>query len=269
MTGDDLSDGALMAALPGRPARSYPALLSTESDAMAWARSGARSGSVVVADYQASPRGRAGLPWQVTPGRSLGFSLVVRLALPLEREGWCYVAACTGVHDAVGTEDTRLRWPDGVEGPGGAAVADLGMHVQLGPGRTEWATVTVLVASAAPPRAPLLARLAEAIEARFEQPPGQVLEAYRQRCATLGTAVRARLIPLGPGGPEVLGEAVDVLADGALVILTARGNRVAVRPQNLGLLEPGGTDDDTEVGPADSGRTAPEPRSAPESEPDF
>ena len=30
----------------------------------------------------------------------------------------------------------------------------------------------------------------------------------------------------------------QVLADGALVILTARGNRVAVRPQNLGLLGP-------------------------------
>jgi BirA family biotin operon repressor/biotin-[acetyl-CoA-carboxylase] ligase len=30
---------------------------------------------------------------------------------------------------------------------------------------------------------------------------------------------------------------VDVLADGALVIRTERGSRVAVPPQNLGLLE--------------------------------
>ncbi len=28
------------------------------------------------------------------------------------------------------------------------------------------------------------------------------------------------------------------LDDGALVVLTLRGSRVAVRPQNLGLLEP-------------------------------
>jgi len=45
------------------------------------------------------------------------------------------------------------------------------------------------------------------------------------------------MIPMGPGGPEIIGEAVDVLADGSLVVLTARGSRVAVPPQNLGLLE--------------------------------
>ncbi|MDQ3430792.1 MAG: hypothetical protein M3467_00935, partial [Actinomycetota bacterium] len=55
--------------------------------------------------------------------------------------------------------------------------------------------------------------------------------------STLGRAHTARLIPMGPGGPEVTGEAVDVLADGALVLLTARGNRVAVPPHNLGMLE--------------------------------
>ena len=42
---------------------------------------------------------------------------------------------------------------------------------------------------------------------------------------------------MGPSGPEVVGEAVDVLEDGALVIRTERGSRVAVPPQNLGLLE--------------------------------
>jgi len=45
------------------------------------------------------------------------------------------------------------------------------------------------------------------------------------------------MIPMGADGPEVVGEAVDVLGDGSLVVLTARGNRVAVPPQNLGLLE--------------------------------
>jgi BirA family biotin operon repressor/biotin-[acetyl-CoA-carboxylase] ligase len=118
-------------------------------------------------------------------------------------------------------------------------VADLGLHVQLGPATTEWVTGTVLVADAQPPRAPLLMRLAAAIESRLGQSSDEVLDVYRARSATLETAVCARLIPLGPGGPEVRGEAVDVLADGALVILTARGNRVAVRPQNLGLLDAG------------------------------
>lgn len=237
MTGD-LDDSALFDALSGRPVRSYPALLSTEADAMAWARSGAPAGAVVVADYQASPRGRAGLPWQVTPGEGLGFSLVLRPDLPPEREGWCYVVASVGLDDVVGGEADRLRWPDGVEDAAGTKVADLGLHVQLGPASTDWVTVTVLVAVAAPPRAALLARIVDAIEERLEEPAEQVLEDYRRRSGTLGTAVCARLIPLGPGGPQVSGRAVDVLDDGALVILTARGNRVAVRPQNLGLLGP-------------------------------
>ena len=238
MTGD-LDDSVLIQVLPGRPIRSYPAILSTESDAMAWARSGAPAGAIVVADYQASPRGRAGLMWRVTPGHGLGFSMVLRPELPPEREGWCYLVASVALGDVVGNDGTRLRWPDGVIDLDGNPVADLGLHVQLGPATTEWVTVTVLVADAEPPRAPLLMRLAAAIESRLGQPADEVLDVYRARSATLKTTVCARLIPLGPGGPEVRGEAVDVLADGALVILTARGNRVAVRPQNLGLLDPG------------------------------
>ncbi|MEJ7744106.1 MAG: hypothetical protein WKF73_17135, partial [Nocardioidaceae bacterium] len=51
---DDLGPGAITAALGDRPVRAYPALLSTEAVGMAWAREGAPSGAVVVADYQAS-----------------------------------------------------------------------------------------------------------------------------------------------------------------------------------------------------------------------
>ncbi|MDQ4130536.1 MAG: hypothetical protein M3133_06040, partial [Actinomycetota bacterium] len=76
--------------MPGRPVRTYPAILSTSADAFAWARAGAPEGALVVADYQAAPRGRAGLPWEVRPGEGLGFSLVLRPELPPEREGWLY-----------------------------------------------------------------------------------------------------------------------------------------------------------------------------------
>ena len=78
----DLSEEALAEAMPGRPLRRYVALLSTESDALAWARSGAPEGAVVVAEHQSAPRGRAGWPWNVPPGRNLGFSLVLRPQLP-------------------------------------------------------------------------------------------------------------------------------------------------------------------------------------------
>ena len=51
------------------------------------------------------------------------------------------------------------------------------------------------------------------------------------------------MIPLGPGGPEVVGRAAAALKDGALVIETGEGRRVAVRPQSLGLLEEPPLDD--------------------------
>lgn len=235
VTGD--LDAAHLVELGAREVRSYPAVLSTEASAMAWARQGAPDGSVLVADYQASPRGRGGLPWTVRLGSGIGFTLVLRPDLEPEREGWPYVAGLLALDDVVGEPGGGMTWPDAVHARDGRVLARLGAYVELGPGRTEWVTLTVLVEQAAPPRAPLLARLVEALVVRMSQPAEQVLADYLPRCSTLTEQVRARLIPMGHGGPEVTGEAVDVLVDGSLVLLTARGNRVAVPPQNLGLLE--------------------------------
>lgn len=233
---DDLDAAALSELLGEREVRAYPAVLSTEAMAMAWARQGAPHGSVVVADYQASPRGRGGLPWTVKQGTGLGFTLILRPGLEPEREGWPYVAALMGLYDAVSAAG-RLSWPDEVHNQRGDVVARLGAYVELGPMRTEWVTITALVEGASPPRGALLGRVVAAVEQRVASPAQQVLADYLPVCATLGRRVRARLIPMGPGGPEVTGEAVDVLSDGALVLLTPKGHRVAVPPQNLGLLE--------------------------------
>ncbi len=231
----DLSEEALAEALPGRPVRTYPALLSTEADALAWARSGGPEGAVVVADYQASPRGRAGWPWEVRQGRDLAFSLVLRPPLPSEREGWLYTVATSGLADICG-EDCEVEWPDEVRRDGARAGA-VGVHAELGPHGVAWAVVNVLVPEAEPPRGELLAAVVAAVEDRYARPSGEVLADYLPRCETIGRGVRARLIPLGPGGPQVTGTAVTSLADGALVIETTEGRRVAIRPQNLGLLE--------------------------------
>ncbi len=234
----DLGAEAVAAALGARPARAYPALLSTEPVAQQWARAGAASRAVVVADYQASPRGRAGLPWTVQLGRGLGFTFVHRPdGLPPEREGWPWVPALLALSDVLEPDGTVLEWPDAVVVAGGRVAARLGVHAELGPGRTEWVSITALVEDALPPRAPLLARLVERLDTRLSEPAEVVLAHYLPRCATLGRTVRAQLLPLGPDGPQVTGEAVDVRADGALVLCTARGSRVAVLPQNLGLLE--------------------------------
>lgn len=234
--GDDLSADALRAALGERALRFYPAALSTEADALAWARAGAAEGAVVVAEYQASPRGRSGRPWQIRSDEDLGFSLVLRPRLPAEREGWLYTVAVSGLADVLDGEAT-IEWPDAVRDRGSTQAGAVGVHVEVGTDGIEWAVATVHATGAGPDRPRVLARIIEAIEGRYSSDAESVLADYRPRCATLGREVRARLVPLRPGGPAVAGQAVEVLIDGALVIETEGGSRVAVRPQSLGLLE--------------------------------
>lgn len=225
----DLEVERLAKLLPERPLRSYPALLSTEADALAWARAGAPDGAVVAAEYQASPRGRSGLEWRPEPGRSLAFSLVVRPRLPAHREGWLYTIAVSALADVT---DGKIEWPDEVAGVGA-----VGVYVEPGASAVDWAVVNVLVRRAEPPRAPLLARLVTAIETRLAQPSAHVLAEYLPRCTTIGRSVRARLVPMSPGGPAVSGIARTALTDGALVIETPEERRIAVTPKGLGVLE--------------------------------
>lgn len=246
-SGEDLSVTALRGVLGDRPLRAYPALLSTEADALAWARAGAPSGAVVVADYQVSPRGRSGRPWEVRVGEGLGFSMVVRPELAALREGWLYVAASAALADVLDAEGS-LTWPDELWTADARAGA-VGVHAELGEPAVEWAVVTVLADDARAPRGDLLAGLLRAIEERLTGPDERVLADYRRRCSTLGRRVRARMIPMSPDGPQVVGEAVDVRTDGGLVVVTGRGSRVVVLPQHLGVLEDPATSDPATFSP--------------------
>lgn len=185
----------------------------------------------------------------MTPGESLGFSLVIRPLLKPEREGWLYTAATVGLSDVIGA-GAAIEWPDQIYRDHDLAAA-VGIHAELGPSAVLWAVVNVLITKADPPRAPVLAAAIEAIEHRMDETTDIVLRDYLDRVRTIGRAVRARMIPLGPGGPEVRGRAVGSLMDGALLLETPKGNRVAVRPQNLGLLEEWKEDQDPDAASID------------------
>lgn len=233
--GGDLDAAALAAAMPGRALRSYPAMLSSDADARAWAGEGAPAGAVVVADYQAAARGRGGLPWTVRPGRDLCFSLLLRPPLAPDEEGWLFLAASIAVLD-VAEPDGHAEWPDRVV-RGDRPIADVAGHAGLGPGGVDWAIVNVLMLDPAEPRAALLGRLAEAIEA-VQAPEPAALARYRERCATLGRSVTAHVIPTWPDGVRISGTASTVNEDGALVIQHGpEGRRTAVRPQHLARIE--------------------------------
>lgn len=234
----DLAREELQPLLPGRALRTYPAILSTEADAMAWARQGGPHGAVVVAGYQASPRGRAGLAWGgiMEPGHGLGMSMILRPRLAAERAGWLYTACLLAAMDAMDDPELVLEWPDRVVRDRATAAA-IGIQDDTTAGRVSWAVTSVLVPGAEPPRGELLARLVDAIDTRLGQDPTIVLADYRQRCATLGRRVRARLLPLGSAGPVVDGVAADVTEDGGVTIRTDDNRRVVVLPQALGFVE--------------------------------
>jgi BirA family biotin operon repressor/biotin-[acetyl-CoA-carboxylase] ligase len=234
MAVSDLGPEAVADTLPGRPVRTYPAMMSTDADAVAWGRAGGPAGAVVVADYQAAARGRGGLPWTCRPGRDLGFSVLLRPQITPDDEGWLYIAAAVAVLDELGG-DAAVDWPDRIE-RGGHHAADVAGHAGLGADGVDWAVVNVLVVDAPAPRAPLLARLVERVEA-LQEPDPATLARFLERCRTIGRSVCAHVIPTWPDGVQIRGTAATVLEDGALVIEEPGGRRMAVRPQHLARLE--------------------------------
>lgn len=235
----DLSRAAVESVLPGRAFRTFRALLSTEAEAMRWARQGAPDGAVVTAGYQASPRGRSGLSFDELndPDHGLGFSLVVRRNLPATAEGWLYPVAVLGAFDAIGG-DAAIEWPDRLVRDDMTQAA-AGVQAEAIGEMLRWAVVTLFVPAAEAPRAELLAAMVEAIEARLEQPADILRADYQDACGTFGRHVRARLLPLGPAAPTHAGIAVDLAPDGGLVIEERSGAHVVIDPQSLGFLDDG------------------------------
>lgn len=232
---DDLSGEALAAVLGERPVRSYPALVSTEAEAIAWACDGAPRGAVVAAGYQAAPRGRAGRPWELPPGEGLAFSLILRPDLPPARAGWLYTVGTLGLAAAFGS-DSAVEWPDEVHRQG-RRVGAVGIQEEVRGERLAWVVITLLAARAAPPRAGLLARIVGEVEARCAADPEVVLAEHQERVATLGRRVRARMAPGGPAATTFSGRAERTKTDGALVLRTDTGAAVAVPPRQLAALE--------------------------------
>ena len=92
-----------------------PVTGSTNSDALAAARSGAPHGSVFVADEQTAGRGRGGHAWLSAAGDGLYASVVLRLAVPDDRllllPLAVGLAAAQAVDEVTGLS-VDIRWPN-------------------------------------------------------------------------------------------------------------------------------------------------------------
>lgn len=208
-------------------------------------------GLVVVADHQTAGRGRLGRAWSTPPGAALTFSAVVDPRL--DDEWWPLVPLAAGCAVAAAV-DGALKWPNDVllegskvcgilvervRGPDAPlAVVGVGINVDQTRDELPVPTATSLALASRPhDRTRLLGSVLRELRARLEETsasPPAVVAAYRARCDTLGREVRVDL----PGGEVLLGRAVDVDAQGRLVVEGAGGLRpvaagdvVHVRPQ--------------------------------------
>lgn len=231
----ELSAESLAEVMPPALLRYYPAVVSTEAAALAWARSGASDGAVVAAGYQASPRGRSGISWEVDRDRDLAFSLILRPDLTDKRAGWLYTVSSCGLADALGDSAT-IEWPSEILSEGRKA-GSVGVQTDPSGAHVSWAVINFHVISPAQPGALLLKQIVDSVRVRAASDAEKVLGDYLERCSTIGKEVLARMIPLGTAGPRIGGRAVGSVPDGGLVILTEAGSRVVVLPQNLGILE--------------------------------
>jgi BirA family biotin operon repressor/biotin-[acetyl-CoA-carboxylase] ligase len=142
---------------------------STNADLAAAARTGARSGTVLITDYQSPGRGRLGRSWTAPPGTSIAMTVLVQPD-GIESPRWTWVPLLAGIAVADGVRAVAgvpavLKWPNDVlvagrkfcgilaervETPSGpACVVGMGINVGLQEADLPTETATSLAIAAA------------------------------------------------------------------------------------------------------------------------
>jgi BirA family biotin operon repressor/biotin-[acetyl-CoA-carboxylase] ligase len=225
----------------------FPRLGSTNDQARRLAEDGAPGGTVVLADAQSAGRGRRGRAWHSPPGKGLYFSLLLRppemsppAAAPLTLAA--AAAAARKLRQSTGVP-VAVKWPNdllvGAKKLGGILtearcnerallyiVLGMGLNVNhraedFPPELRGSATSLYLERGIAFERIALLLDLLEdlrrSVELFFQEGFAPFLPLWKELSATLGREVR-----LAGGGA---GKAVDLDADGALLVEDEQGRR--------------------------------------------
>ena len=197
---------------------------STQDIAKELVSSGAKVGTVIVADEQEHGRGRFGRTW-LSPKGGLYASLILDSSplLPLHVGIAVAEALRAEALRAVGI-NAMLKWPNdvlvGEKKIAGILIeivdrrAIVGIGVNLATSPMETATDVARETAIEVSRDDLL----ELILQRFTStPPGTILDRYRAISATIGQAVRVEVA--GPAGPgPIIGRAVGLDSSGRLVV---------------------------------------------------
>ncbi len=229
----------------GRAVYLLGAVDSTNARAKQLGLEGAPEGTVVVAEQQTAGRGRNGRSFLSPPG-GVYLSVVLRPRVPPSHAVRLTLAAavamCAALEGAAGLVPT-IKWPNDVLLPEGkvcgillemVAAEDCVDFVVLGCGVNVLAVppvegaCSIRSAGARVGRAPVAAALLDALDACYTAFTAggwpDLLERWRHRCATLGQQVAVSSLD----GGRILGRAVDVTPDGALVVQAADGIHVVL-----------------------------------------
>lgn len=243
----------LATAFIGRRIVYYHSIGSTNDVAKELAVQGAREGTLVIADEQTAGKGRLGRRWLAPPGTSLLMSLLFRprFLAPYQAQRLTMVCslAVVEVVEAVTGLAAAIKWPNDIVVKGkkaggiltelGAAgerldyaVVGLGLNVNLDFGVVE--TMGELAATATSlshelgrevSRLSLLWRILDNVEGRYQRLKAGELP-HDEWASHLVTLHNHIVVDTPRGMVEGWAEGVD--ADGALILLTERGERQRV-----------------------------------------
>ncbi|MFP4234893.1 MAG: biotin--[acetyl-CoA-carboxylase] ligase [Nitriliruptoraceae bacterium] len=243
----------------------HASVTSTNDVALAEVAAGMPLGLVVTADRQTAGRGRHGRTWTddlTGPTGPANLAVSVVVPLPPRAAGLTPLAAGLAVHAAYGAAGAapELKWPNDVllagrkaagilverhaSPAGDVLVIGCGLDldwrgVKRAGGAVDWTSLAEVLDRDVD-RAEVLAALLSALDAELSalEDPTDLVSRYRERCSTLSSPVEVSL----PDGSVLEGVAVDVDADGLLVVETATGRTtvragdVRVRPAPPGVL---------------------------------
>jgi BirA family biotin operon repressor/biotin-[acetyl-CoA-carboxylase] ligase len=218
---------------------------STNAALLAAAADDAPDGSVLVAEHQASGRGRLDRVWTSPPRAGVTVSFLVRPDVPAARRGWLPLLTGIALAESVGEVTgvrTSLKWPNDLlaldgrklagilaEAAGRAVVVGVGLNVstradELPPTGTSLAQVL----GAPVDRGPVLLAFLRAFERRYlrwvehlgDPIASGLASDYLAWSGTVGTDVAVTL----PDGSTLEGRAEAVDWDGRLVVRTREGS---------------------------------------------
>lgn len=250
----------------GQPLWHFQQVESTNDLVRAEARAGRSEGLAIMAEEQASGRGRLGRGWAAPPGSSLLFSLLLRPSWLAPEAAFLLtmlaaVSLCEAV-EAVIPVRAALKWPNDLMLPAGGheprksagilselslergrvawAIIGIGVNVNWSPaglvdGRDLAGTATSLSAAVghSVDRLALLSELLSRLDERYlALRNGQreaLFEAWAARLVTIGQHVSVRT----PGG-ELRGQAEGVDSSGALQLREANGALHTVTAGDVG-----------------------------------